>query len=479
MSGLHFNYVRKEAAPNGGAAKSRLHLYHYQGDVNKDPFAVAAKKIEGKNNPRLNCIQKMFYVLIEVKEGNGQGWYMVNIRSTIKRAKVTKDELKKPSPQARAFLLSENVGKLIGNSRSSNQNPVNPPPQPNTIPSLATTRIDENKTTSKKQENKTPSPTTSYVLVQTPTTEQTVTPKETTPAAPTDSLDAIQEYFNPQEWDIIKKAVVQVEKSKEEMAKGVENLKNKNDIESLTNLGLLYEGLSKTKEASEAFTKVLQECPFYLEAIIDNWETQAQIFEELVNSKQKTILAQPNAERSKAMQRLVPAKIEMGYRITSIRGTLNNTKSLLFMQPASSTPAKLGFESLKGRFNDKEWTKLSNIVAVVFNSPKEIDRSIRDMDAQLSGSVLLPFLEVEKLQRKKGRAFLQLEACEDKARECFSKVSRKTLDDYLALVLQQTTKLEKLADELQAGEDHVAFHIISAAYRKWARLYNKMAALSS
>jgi hypothetical protein len=172
MSAVHFNYVRKEAALHGGKAKSRLHLYQFAGEPGKDPFAIAAKKIEGSRMPKLNCIQKMFNVVIAVENGGKREWYIVNINSAKKRLQLTRSEIKTLSPEARGLLFGEKVMKLIVINNKPSTSTTSAPST--TTPTPATTTTASSPTT-QPQGNATPSnndvQATRELVPKTPTTK--------------------------------------------------------------------------------------------------------------------------------------------------------------------------------------------------------------------------------------------------------------------------------------------------------------------
>lgn len=97
---IEFKYATSERAlplaNSKGGKKSRIHLFDYQGEVGKDRFAVAAKLCKVKSeSPRLNCLERKFFILLAHQEKNGDvTWYKINKNSLKKRLGLSAEMLK-------------------------------------------------------------------------------------------------------------------------------------------------------------------------------------------------------------------------------------------------------------------------------------------------------------------------------------------------------------------------------------------------
>lgn len=97
---LSFKFVSLESAlplhNSKGLAKSRIHLFDYKGESGKDPYAIAAKMIQVKEDaiPKLNLFDKKFYFLhCHCDENAKKTWYKINKNSLQKRLNITSQEL--------------------------------------------------------------------------------------------------------------------------------------------------------------------------------------------------------------------------------------------------------------------------------------------------------------------------------------------------------------------------------------------------
>lgn len=95
---ISYRYAPSEGAlplpKSKGKTKERIHLFKYEGDPNKDPYAVAVKKLKS-STPKLNIFEKKFSILHAVKEGAEVTWYKINKNSLKKRLNIQDRELKK------------------------------------------------------------------------------------------------------------------------------------------------------------------------------------------------------------------------------------------------------------------------------------------------------------------------------------------------------------------------------------------------
>lgn len=117
-SNLNFN--PKELAPklkySAGRAKGRVHFIRggELSEVGKNRYAVAAKKAlsQNGNQPKLNCFQKLFFILY--KDGEDGTYYKINKLSLRKRLGITAQQLKKVEGNApqQQLLIEEQLKRI-------------------------------------------------------------------------------------------------------------------------------------------------------------------------------------------------------------------------------------------------------------------------------------------------------------------------------------------------------------------------------
>lgn len=279
MNPLHINYVKKEAAPNQGKAKSRIHLYDYKGPKGKDVFAIAATLYKGKGAPRLNCIQKLFSTVLAVEKAGKTKWFIVNTRSLKKRLKITSSELKGVSPQGLAALIN---GKL----------------QPN-----LEARKEREPTSPSKNEIKEP---------KTPVEEKPFEKAPLGAPVPQDpqvqGLDPVKGYFDEKDWPFIMQMVNIAEKTKKGIEKRIEELKNgpsKDETLTLYRIGCNLIRLNKKNEAEEYFAKALQQNSNEVVKYQNVFNKDIALFSALVNTKlPKKLFEEATLETLNPAQRL-------------------------------------------------------------------------------------------------------------------------------------------------------------------------------
>jgi hypothetical protein len=92
-----FNYVKREKAMplqnSSGFAKSRLHLFDYQGNKGKDRYAIAAKRISTPLD-QLPIPINGHFLLKHCDHAGVASWYAINRSSFKKRFRVSSKELK-------------------------------------------------------------------------------------------------------------------------------------------------------------------------------------------------------------------------------------------------------------------------------------------------------------------------------------------------------------------------------------------------